>query len=122
VPNRELIEAFERARENHLRAVEELVPLAIRMAIENLADVLPGARELEAYGEINEDWLPILRIRRVLGTGGAVLFDVEAGHDVRAVEDRIDTVNADYLDLLLDLTGDDFMGGHTIDFALADTW
>ena len=43
------------------------------------------------------------------------LFDATEGHDDRRVEDAIDEVNADYLDLLLDLTGDLYMGNHTLE-------
>ena len=62
-----------------------------------LCEVLPGAPELEVYDEINEDWLSILRVRRVLGPGTTVRFEVEISHNDRAVEDQIDTVGADYL-------------------------
>lgn len=63
----------------------------------------------------NEDWIPVLRIQRVLDDDGRVLFDVGFGHDDRAVEDMIDEVGSEYLDLLLDLTGDDYMGAKSID-------
>jgi hypothetical protein len=42
-----------------------------------------------------------------------VLFDVAQGAD-RAVEDAIDEVGTEYLDLLLDLTGDAYMGHHEL--------
>jgi hypothetical protein len=44
------------------------------------------------------------------GGDGRVLFDVTVGHEDRAVEDTIDDVNMRYLDPLLDLTGDEFIG------------
>ena len=44
-----------------------------------------------------------------------MLFDIEAGHDDPVVEEGIDEVGTEYLDLLLDLTGDDYMGDRTID-------
>jgi hypothetical protein len=74
-----------------------------------VADVLPGAHELEVHCEINEDWIPVLRIRRVLDAGGRLLFDVEEGA-ARRVEDMVDEVNVEYLDRLLDLTGDQPFG------------
>jgi hypothetical protein len=85
------------------------------MALTNISDVLPGAHELEMVGRINEDWIPTLRIQRVLDKNGAVLFDIGFGHDARLVEEMIDEVNTEYLDLLLDLTGDDYTGTRTID-------
>lgn len=66
-------------------------------------------------GRVNEDWIPTLRIQLVLDENGRVLFDVAVGHDNRAVEDMIDEVGTEYLDLLLDITGDDYMGPQSID-------
>jgi hypothetical protein len=57
----------------------------------------------------NEDWLRVLRVRRILDADGAVLFDVAHGAD-RAVEEAVDEIGTEYLDLLLDLTGDEYMG------------
>ena len=48
--------------------------------------------------------------RRVLDESGTVLFDVAFGHDDERVEALIDEVGVEYLDLPLDLTGDDYMG------------
>jgi hypothetical protein len=45
---------------------------------------------------------------------GEVLFDASQGHLDRAVEDAVDMVNVEYLDVLIDLTGDDHMGSVTI--------
>jgi hypothetical protein len=92
-----------------------LAELAERLAVETLVDVLPGASVIEVHGEFNEDWLRTLRVRRVLGADDIVLFDVEQGHDDPRVEVAIDEVNAEYLDLLLDLTGDSCMGVSAIE-------
>lgn len=86
------------------------------MALDSVAEVLPGTSTLDVFGRVNEDWIPILRIQRVLGEQGDVLFDIEVGHDSRTVEDMIDEVGSEYLDLVLDLTGDDYMGARTIDY------
>jgi hypothetical protein len=110
MPSPALVGQYKRAMAEYEQRVAALGPLLIRMAIETVADVLPGAQALKVFGEINEDWLPILRIQQVLDAKGRVLFDVEEGHDDRRVEDTIDKVNAEYLDLLLDVTGDEFMG------------
>jgi hypothetical protein len=48
-------------------------------------------------------------VRRVLDGAGAVLFDVARGAD-RVVEEAVDEIGTEYLDLLLDLTGDTYMG------------
>ena len=64
---------------------------------------------------MNEDWVPTLRVQRVLDARGSVLFDTREGHDDSAVEDAIDEVDIEYLDVLIELTGDDYMGRHTID-------
>jgi len=85
------------------------------MAIETLVDVLHKSTAIEALGELNEDWVPTLRVQRVLGADSAVLFDVETSHPDRSVEDAVDAVNVEYLDVLIELTGDEYMGRVTID-------
>lgn len=115
MPNQDLVAEFKRTRDQWDALGVPLASLAQRLAIETVADALPAAEVIEVRGEINEDWLRILRIQRVLAPTGAVLFDVAEGHDDRRVEDAIDAVNAEYLDLMLDLTGDLYMGNHTLD-------
>jgi predicted oxidoreductase len=63
---------------------------------------------------MNEDSLRILRMQQVLDASGHVLYDTEVGHDDESVEMAIDEVNVEYLDLLLDLTGDEFMGSQIL--------
>ena len=74
----------------------------------------PGASVLETDGEMNEDWVFTLRIQRVLDAAGEVLYDVSAGHEDPEVEATVDEVGIDYLDLFLDLTGDEYLGRQTI--------
>ena len=111
----ELEAEFNRVLNVWQRLGSTLAELAERLAIETLADVLPGASAVEVHGEFNEDWLRTLRIRRVLAADSTVLFDVEEGHDDPRVEAAVDEANTEYLDLLLDLTGDTYMGGSTIE-------
>jgi hypothetical protein len=115
MPSPELIDAFRRAKAAHTNAAQELVPVVASMALETARGVLPEATCLEVFGELNEDWLPILRIQRVLDDSGTVLFDVGVGHDDETIESTIDGVNIEHLDPLMELTGDDFMGEHIID-------
>ncbi|KAA0232296.1 MAG: hypothetical protein JJLCMIEE_03549 [Acidimicrobiales bacterium] len=113
--NQDLVANFRRTRDQWDALGLALVPLAEQLAFQAVADVLPGAAVIEVRGEINDDWLRILRIQRVLSGEGDVLFDVAEGHDDRRAEDAIDEANAEYLDLLLDLTGDLYMGNHTLE-------
>lgn len=115
MPSAALIEQFERAMHRYRSAADDLRPLLVRMALDTVEDVLPGTHEIEVIGQLNEDWTPTLRIQRVLDGDGEVLFDVGFGHDGTRVEETIDEVNIEYLDVLLDLTGDDYMGHRTID-------
>ena len=76
--------------------------------------MLPGAASLEVLGETNEDGTDILRIQRVRDTTGDVLYDIEASHAERSIEARIDHVEAEYLDRLLDTTNGQYFGEHVL--------
>lgn len=115
MPDAHLLVDLENAGRHHQEARDEVVSLLRRLALGTLADVLQGAATVEAHGELNEDWIPTLRVQRVLDAGGRVLFDVETGHLDRAVEDAVDLVDIEYLDVLIDLTSDEYMGHVVID-------
>lgn len=115
MPSPSLTMEFQAKRNDYASASAALVPLALRMALDSIAGVLPGAHQLDVSGRIDEDWIPALRIQRVFDEQGEVLFDIEVGHDSRLVEDVIDEVGSEYLDLVLELTGDDYMGARTVD-------
>lgn len=114
MPHQELTTTFQTALRRHADAVADLVPLLVEMVMSSIIEVLPGAAALETEGEMNEDWAFTLRVQRVLATDGAVLYDVESGDDDPEVEATIDEVGTDYLDLLLHLTGDEYMGRSTV--------
>lgn len=90
-----------------------LAPLAERMVWRTLRSHFPSASTVEVAGWMNEDWLRVLRVRRVLDGEGVVLFDVARGADPE-IEEAIDEVGTEHLDLLLDLTGDAYMGHHEL--------
>lgn len=110
MPEPSLTAAFDAAQRRHTEAVAELVPLLVEMALATVSEVLPAADSLETAGEMNEDWAFTLRIQRVLDADGRVLYDVSSGHDDPEVETTIDEVGLDYLDLLLDITGEEYLG------------
>ncbi len=118
MPSPSLIAAFDAAQQRHAAAVADLVPLLIEMALSTVAEALPGTTVLETEGEMNEDWLFTLRIQRVFDADGGVLYDIGVGHDDSEVETRIDEVGFEYLDLLLDLTGDDYLGRKTVSWPI----
>lgn len=113
----ELEAEFSRVLDEWQALGRTLAELSERLALETLADLLPSTAVVEVHGEFNEDWLRTLRIRRVLSADGTALFDVEEGHEDPLVEAAIDEINSDYLDLLLDLTGDTFMGASTVELS-----
>lgn len=115
MPSPELTAAYEAARERHAAAVDDLVPVVIDMALATIAETLPGAEILDTHGEMNDDWVFTLRIRRVLDADGRVLYDAETGHNDPEVERRIDEAGTEFLDLLLDLTGDEYLGRKTVE-------
>jgi hypothetical protein len=107
VPSASLIEAFDAARARHAAAVAEVTRAFV-------SEALPGAKVLVVRGEMNEDWAFTLRVQRVLDREGGILYDIDIGHEDPAVEDTIDQVGVDYLDLLMHLTGDEYVGRSSI--------
>lgn len=95
MPADELIERHRGALAAFSAAVDRLVPVLEEMALAAVRDALPTAHRLEVLGEMTEDWAWTLRIQRV--------FDAD-------LEDHLHEVGVDYLDLLLDVTGEDYFG------------
>ena len=114
MPSRLLTDAYRETRERYEFVRRGFVLLLERIAVETIAEVLPSAHVVEVLGQFNEDWIPTLRVQRVLDAFGEVLFDVSEDDADRAVEDAVDTVNVEYLDVLIDLTGDEYMGSAAI--------
>lgn len=83
--------------------------LAQRMAWGTVRELFPSTSTVEVEGWMNEDWLRVLRVRRIVDAAGGVLFDAARGAELD-VEEAIDEVGTEYLDLMLDLTGDAYMG------------
>lgn len=105
---------FDVALARYTEDAELLAGLTERLAMADVRAVLPGAAIVEVHGWMNEDWLKVLRIRSVRSVAGEVLFDVEVGAEPEA-EDAIHEIGAELLDLLVDLTGDGFMGTHELE-------
>ncbi|MCB1015933.1 MAG: hypothetical protein KDB10_12575 [Acidimicrobiales bacterium] len=105
---------FDAAQQRHTEAVAELAPLLVAMALATIAEELPGADTLETEGVKNEDWNSTLRIQRVLDANAGVLYDVGVGHGDPEVETTIDEVGLDCLDLLLDVTGEEYLGRQSL--------
>jgi hypothetical protein len=110
VVDRLLADRYQQLLSEYRRVVGELVPVLENIAVARIRESIPKAYRLEVLGEYNEDWLPTLRIQRVFDGDGAVLFDIGSGHPNSAVEEAVDEAGVEYLDLLLDLTGDDYLG------------
>jgi hypothetical protein len=114
VPDYELRSRYRTLLDQHSRLGRDLTEL-LRLAIIDLPrEVLPGSSVAEVHGHINEDWLTVLRIERVLDEAGGVLFDVETGHPDRVVEDLIDRIDTEFLDHLVYLAPDAYLGRHTL--------
>ena len=109
----ESVVEFERLLQDYESIAERLAVMTQEFAEHRVVAVLPAATTLELNGSFNEDWLRVLRIERVLDRAGRVLYDAAAG-GTDAVETVIDEVNTEYLDLLMDLTGDAYLGRHEV--------
>jgi hypothetical protein len=84
------------------------------MAIETTADAIPGATRLEVLGEMNEDWAYTLRVQRVLDEEGRAIYGAGSSSDP-TVEAAIVEAELNYLDTLLDITGEDYIGRHVVE-------
>lgn len=105
---------FDVALARYTEDVERLAVLTERLAMAEVKAVLPGAGIVEVHGWMNEDWLRVLRIRPVRSAAGEVLFDVKVGAEPE-VEDALHEIGTELLDLLVDLTGDAYMGTHQLE-------
>ena len=76
---------------------------------------MPGVVVIEAIGELNEDWIPTLRIQRLRDAAGEVLYDTDDDAAWSAIEDAVNRVNLEYLDVLADVGGGQYTGSVTID-------
>jgi hypothetical protein len=114
MPDPDLVATYERLLEAHRRAAADLVPVLEELALATIREVLPDADRLQVHGEFNEDWIRTLRIQRIVDDDGTVLFDGALGHPDEQVHAMIDEVGVEYLDVLLDLTGDEYMGWHEV--------
>lgn len=101
--------AFDAVLARYTADAERLTELAERLAMAEVRAVLPGAAVVVVHGWMNEDWLKVLRIQRVRSVTEEILFDVEAGADAE-IEDALHEIGTELLDLLVDLTGDTYMG------------
>lgn len=66
MPNQDLVAEFKRTCGHWDALGQALAPLAERLGAETVADAMPAAKVIEVRGEINEDWVRLLRIQRVL--------------------------------------------------------
>lgn len=114
MPAQDLIARHRDALAGFTAVVDRLVPVLEAIAVATVRDALPTAARLEVLGEMNEDWAWTLRIQRVLDEDRTVLFNLATGADA-VLEDLIHEVGVDYLDLLLEITGEDYFGRHEIE-------
>lgn len=110
MPDDQLLRSYDELRAAHARSAAELAEALVRVTFARVREALPTAQALDLYGDLNEDFVPRLRTRRVLAADGSVLFDVTIGHHDRAVEDMVDEVDIEYLDALAELTPGKFVG------------
>jgi hypothetical protein len=113
-PDYEMRSQYRAMLDQHSRLGRELVDVLPAVVIDLLREVLPETSTVDVHGEVNEDWLTVLRVERVLTNDGAVLFDSTTGHPDRAVEDLIDRINTEFLGELIYLAPDDYLGRHTL--------
>lgn len=100
---------FDAALARYTADAERLAELAERLAMAEVRALLPDAAVGVVHGWMNEDWLKVLRIQRVRSVTEEILFDVETGAEAE-IEDALHEIGTELLDLIVDLTGDTYMG------------
>lgn len=110
----QLLREYERLLAEHRSSTAALARVIPALAIERLHEALPLAAALVVYGDLNEGFVPRLRIRRVLDADGVTLFDVEVGHEDPAIESLVDEVNIEVLDVLNGVTNGAYLGEHVL--------
>lgn len=104
---------FDAALARYTADAERLADLAERLAMAEVRALLPGVSVVVVDGWMNEDWLKVLRIRSVRSATEEILFDIETGAEPE-IEDALHETGSELLDLLVDLTGDAYMGTHEL--------
>ena len=96
---KDLVAEFESTRNQWNQLGQALAALTERLAIETVAEALPGTAVIESCAASSTRTGSASCVsERVLSATGGVLFDVADGHDDRRVEEAIDEVNYEYLD------------------------
>ena len=108
----EMVSEYRATRERYDTAAFELHDQLVRMVFATLTGVLPGTESVEVIGADNEDLIPTPGPDA--SDQSKVLFDVDRGHPIRAVEDAVDLVEIEYFDVLIDITGNRYMRAVTI--------
>ena len=109
MPSTQLLVRYRQVLAPHEEAVDALVPLLVEMALMTIAEVVQGTAAVRTFGDVDEDGVPRLRVLQVFDEAGGVRFDV-----ARDAEERVDVaiaqVEAEYLERLIGLTGDELFG------------
>lgn len=116
MPTGTTIYAHSQTREAYYRARNEYALTLERMAAEAILELFEKADSVVLQGEDSYDSGPILRIQRILDNAENVLWDVEDPDE--DFEDQLSEIEHEFLDALIDITGDDWYGENSLDIGM----
>lgn len=105
-------DAYESALRSYRQAQAALEVALMEMASSAIGRAVPAATSVEVQGELNLDGAWTLRISRILGPAGEVLVGPLGECDASIVE-VLEEIETDFLDALMDATGNRLVGVHT---------
>lgn len=106
--------ALETAKSNYSEAARRLAEMLEVVALGAVKHLFPAAHMITVKGSHGEEGEPRLRLQVILDADANVLWSGDNPAD-DAVEDAISAIDMEYLDWLIDITGDEWFGQHDLD-------
>ena len=115
MPKQSTADAHYYAEERYRTAAADLHDATQRLAFEKIVDLFPSSHTLNVFGDDEgSNFTPRLRVATIVDADGKVLYDAQHGTDDRELQEKIEEVETELLDHLIDLHPDDWYGESAI--------
>lgn len=104
---------YRQARTVFHRSTNEFAQWLEYMPFADLDEAGFWAVTIEVHGDMDEDFNNVLRVQRIVGPAGVVIFDVDDPSE--ALEDLVGEIESDYLHWLVDLSPGDWMNDNVLE-------